>query len=304
MSFQLVDHLLKEGPANPMDKLVLVVIASFTDSKTGICNPSLAGIAERASMTERGARQIVRRLEAAGWLEIDVGGGRAGRSTYRINTERCSGFTDENTEHGSGYQNENPERGAPKPGTPCTDTRNVVHENPERGAPEPRYNQEENQEENREGGYPLPPAAFSDAVSETEGRLSQSTRRSSSSRRSEHHGEVLTPGDARELLDWLVESWPKKRPPKLAAAALEAVLLAGADPEEIEAGARAYLAERAADRRGAAAQVRFCAPLDKWLLDRRWLDHTAAPAEAVGGGDLGNGMSLAELIAAFGGGKL
>lgn len=119
MSFELVDAILKGGPERSADKLVLIAIASFQNAKTGRCDPSMAAVAERASMTERGARSIIRRLEADGWLSVSTGGGRAGCSTYHVNTERHSGFTGENPEHGSPFQNT-------KPGTPRHKTRNGI----------------------------------------------------------------------------------------------------------------------------------------------------------------------------------
>jgi len=153
MSFELVDTILKGGPERSAEKLVLIAIASFVNAKSGRCDPSMAAVAERASMTERGARSIIRRLEAEGWLSVSTGGGRAGCSTYQINTERHSGFTGGNPERGSPFQNE-------KPGTPCTETRNATTQNPERHSvnPEPRSAEprrtRKNKEEQGKGGTP------------------------------------------------------------------------------------------------------------------------------------------------------
>lgn len=234
--------------------------------------------------------------------------GLSGKAAERLremmgdeNTAGLRSFADENTANMRGFLQENP---ADEDGKPRKEDRKT---------PQPCGTYlPSNDLSNDHGGkppYPRGQAADPKEFSDAEPAASPFNAAGPyPARRSEEQlidGEVLTPGEADDLLAWLLEAWPKKRPPALAAAALEAVLLAGADPEEIEAGARAYLAERAADRRGGAAQVRFCAALDRWLTDRRWLDHTAAPAAAAGGGgDLGNGMSLNELIAAFGGGSL
>ncbi len=44
----------------------------------------MATIASKVCVTERGARNIVRRLEADGWLQTQVGRGRGGCNTYQI----------------------------------------------------------------------------------------------------------------------------------------------------------------------------------------------------------------------------
>jgi hypothetical protein len=77
-------------------------------------------------MTERGARGVLRRLEAGGWLSTSVGGGRGGSSRYTVLMQ--------NPEHKTGNFvpgiDQNPERDD-------TETRNVTTLNPEPRSAEP-----------------------------------------------------------------------------------------------------------------------------------------------------------------------
>jgi hypothetical protein len=254
VSYELVDAILKSGPSRSAEKLVLVAIASFVNSKTGRCDPSMAAVAERASMTERGARSIIRRLEVDGWLSVSTGGGRAGCSTYRINTERHSGFTSENPEHGSPFQDD-------KPGTPCTETRNATtqnperrSENPERRSPEPRRTKKKNQEEEpttrkcaRRGEQPLDTdSLFSDA-------------------------------DASRMFEAIFRGWIKRTGENDARRAFMKALSEGADLEAVARGAAAYIADRRRDRRGPAAVIQFTTPLARWLDDRGWETWASLP---------------------------
>ncbi len=43
------------------------------------------GIADKCAITKRGARKVVRQLEADGWLTVKVSGGRGNKSIYGIN---------------------------------------------------------------------------------------------------------------------------------------------------------------------------------------------------------------------------
>lgn len=102
----------------PNDRLVLLAIADFCDD-SGTAWPSIARVAEKCGMSDRGVRKIIRRLEHSGWLETDVGGGRRGCSEYRVKPG-----TEFPPEHRS-------------PGTPFPTPRNQSAENPEPGSPEP-----------------------------------------------------------------------------------------------------------------------------------------------------------------------
>lgn len=104
--------LWEDGPTDPTEKLVLLAIADHANDE-GMAYPSMAGIAAKCSLTERGARGIIRRLEASNWLLTKVGGGRGGKSVYHV-------LTAENRNEKPGMTN------------PECETRNVTTVNPER----------------------------------------------------------------------------------------------------------------------------------------------------------------------------
>lgn len=116
MSVFVMSWVWKNGPTEPTDRLVLLAIADHADDH-GRAYPSMSGIAEKACVTERGARGIVRRLEASGWISTKVGGGRGGKSHYTV------------------IMDENPERETrnAKPGNrnPERETRKLTTVNPE-----------------------------------------------------------------------------------------------------------------------------------------------------------------------------
>ena len=119
----------QHGPKEATERLVLLALADHANDD-GVAYPSVAGIAEKACCTERGARGILRRLEAGGWLVTKVGGGRGGKSNYTIrmleNPERSFPVNDNET------RNDIP--GMPNPER---ETRNVATVNPERGDTKP-----------------------------------------------------------------------------------------------------------------------------------------------------------------------
>jgi hypothetical protein len=122
VSVSAISWVFKNGPADTSERMVLLAIADYLPDG-GEWSPSMAGIAEKAGMTERGARGIIRRLEEGGWLTVKVGGGRGGKSTYRLNTDR-------NPEQQT--RNDKPGIANPEP-----QTRNVVTLNPERDDTKP-----------------------------------------------------------------------------------------------------------------------------------------------------------------------
>lgn len=95
MSIKVMSWVFEHGPSDPSERLVLLALADYA-SDNGEWSPSMVGIAQKAGMTERGARGVIRRLEAGGWIAVKVGGGRGGRSQYRVlmgqgNPERETG---------------------------------------------------------------------------------------------------------------------------------------------------------------------------------------------------------------------
>lgn len=102
----------------PGEKLVLLALADFAND-AGECWPSMEGIARKSSMTERGVRKIVRKLEDAGLVQTNVGGGRFGCSVYYLKP-------------GTSFP---PEHRSPR--NVSAETRNVSAQNPEPRSPEP-----------------------------------------------------------------------------------------------------------------------------------------------------------------------
>ena len=130
MSIDVTRWVWQNGPKDPTERMVLLAIADHCNG-AGEAYPSMIGIATKACLTERGARNVVRRLEAGGWLETRVGGGRGGKSNYRVlmrqNPEPQTGNVKPGTT--------NPEPDDTKPGTSQHKTRN------QRSAEPPRNHQ-------------------------------------------------------------------------------------------------------------------------------------------------------------------
>lgn len=78
---QIWDH----GPQNQGERFVLLALADFAND-AGECWPSIAGIRRKTCMSERGVQTVLRRLEDAGWLEVEAGGGRKNCNRYTIKT--------------------------------------------------------------------------------------------------------------------------------------------------------------------------------------------------------------------------
>lgn len=121
MSIRIMSRIWEAGPTDPMQRFVLLAIADHADDH-GRAYPSMIGIASKCGMTERGARGIIRKLEAGGFLETKVGGGRGGKSHYTVNPEG---------------QTRNDIPGMSKPGTTRHETRNDTTLNPEPRSAEP-----------------------------------------------------------------------------------------------------------------------------------------------------------------------
>jgi hypothetical protein len=88
----------------------------------------MATIAAKACVTDRGARNIVRRLEADGWLKTQVGRGRGGCNTYQVlmsSPEQRAG----NEVPGMAFR---PERDDALPGTALPFNRNAGSAEPSR----------------------------------------------------------------------------------------------------------------------------------------------------------------------------
>lgn len=120
-----MSQIWDNGPTDRAELVVMLALADYANDE-GECWPSMAGIAQKARMTERGAQKILRRLEKTCWLKIETGGGRGGKNHYVIldgNPEQHS----VNTEH---RMEEKPRTGEHKP-------RTGEQKTPNGGSPEP-----------------------------------------------------------------------------------------------------------------------------------------------------------------------
>ena len=128
MSVKALTWVWAHGPKEQSALLVMLALADFCNDE-GECWPSMASIAAKARLTERGAQKVIRRMEAQGHLSVDVGGGRKRCNVYRIAMR--------NPEH------ETPNHVHPEPRSPRTaehKPRTEVQETPNTGSPEPSRN--------------------------------------------------------------------------------------------------------------------------------------------------------------------
>lgn len=73
----------ESGPAKQADRFVLLAIADYANDD-GEAWPSIAGICRKTCMSERGVQGVIRRLEADGWLSVEVGNGRKNCNLYTV----------------------------------------------------------------------------------------------------------------------------------------------------------------------------------------------------------------------------
>jgi hypothetical protein len=85
MSIKIMSLVWDTGPSDKSEILVLLALADFCNDD-GECWPSVAGIARKARMTERGVQKIIARLVDVGWVSINQNSGRRGCNLYTIKT--------------------------------------------------------------------------------------------------------------------------------------------------------------------------------------------------------------------------
>ncbi len=110
-----------------VEKLVLLSLADQAND-TGLCWPSIATIAYRCGLSERGLRNVLDALAEAGQIRREQ---RAGRSTHYHVTPAPR------APHPGTACTPTPAPRAPHPGTTCTPPRHDVHSTPARGAGDP-----------------------------------------------------------------------------------------------------------------------------------------------------------------------
>jgi DNA-binding transcriptional MocR family regulator len=129
MSVKLMSRIWDEGPPSQAERFVLLAIADNA-SDAGVAYPSIASLARKTCMTERGIQKILRRLEAGGWLFTDAREGRKNCNLYTIFAAK-KGVPDPeqgslNPEHGSPQRGSlDPEHGSPEPSLTTIGTVNI-----------------------------------------------------------------------------------------------------------------------------------------------------------------------------------
>lgn len=115
MAINLMCAVLDRGPADLAEMAVLLAIADSADKDTGEAWPAQKTIARRARQSDRSVRNVLRRLQAAGWITWE--------KRLRANGSQASNvYTIELAKLG-----ETPRNGVPAP-------RNDVPPPPERGS--------------------------------------------------------------------------------------------------------------------------------------------------------------------------
>jgi len=77
--------VLRHSKLKPTERLVAVALADFMDATGGNCRPSHEGIATRTGLHRNAVGRALRRLEAAGWIDVEgpATPNQHARSTYR-----------------------------------------------------------------------------------------------------------------------------------------------------------------------------------------------------------------------------
>jgi hypothetical protein len=70
MSFEALTWAVKQNTANSGQKLVLLILANYTNPDTGQCNPSQKRLAEKCSMSHASVKRHIEALEQAGFLSV------------------------------------------------------------------------------------------------------------------------------------------------------------------------------------------------------------------------------------------
>lgn len=83
MSIKIMSLIWERGPQRQADRFVLLALADFANDD-GECFPAVTTVARKTCMSVRGVQQIMRRLEADGWLKTRLNAGRGGSNIYAI----------------------------------------------------------------------------------------------------------------------------------------------------------------------------------------------------------------------------
>jgi hypothetical protein len=101
---------------------VAVALTQWIGKHTGSCFPSVASIGAAVGMKERGTRQVIRQLEAGGWLAVKRTAGRTS-NVYMLATPTRHGGTGLTGHGDAGSNAANPASDGSQPGTEAPPTR-------------------------------------------------------------------------------------------------------------------------------------------------------------------------------------
>lgn len=107
MSLDVLTAIWRDPPCKGGDLLCLLAIADNADEH-GYAWPSVATIARKAAMGERGAQKCIKKLAEMGLISVKSGGGRNKTNAYQITTNGV----------GAGHKHQNPEQNTPPPSSP------------------------------------------------------------------------------------------------------------------------------------------------------------------------------------------
>jgi hypothetical protein len=257
MSIQAMQKVWHEADCSGSELLILLCLADHVGSdQEMVAWPSIALIARRSRMTERGAQKAIRRLEAKGLLAIEKGGGRSGTNRYRLHINPEPGFT--------GSEHENPE---PASGGEHGSGVNSETQNPELCDIKPRTPVHPNLRE------PLEPTP----LNPPRGKAGRSDVREQSS-------------SAKVQFDEFWNVYPRKTAKAAAKAKFLRLVRSGkVTADELIDGAERYAAEVAERGPAPDGRIPMCNPTT-WLSQGRWEDETAVP----NGEDVTAGMTPEE----------
>ena len=71
MSFEALTWAVKQNTANSGQKLVLLMLANYTNPDTGQCNPSQKRLAEKCCMSLASVKRHIESLEESGFLSVE-----------------------------------------------------------------------------------------------------------------------------------------------------------------------------------------------------------------------------------------
>ncbi len=177
---------------DPYERLIMLALSDHADDE-GRCYPSVARLAARSGMSERGVQNAITRLIDKGFVSVILNGGKRGANLYIVSPEPTRKQPE--PPHPVHPRTEcTPAPGAPHPRTRCTPT-------PAPGAPEPSFNHQEPPVKNKTREAKKP-----DEVSEALlAWASPQSVASFISYRKRHKAKALTPTGAKRLAGHLQE---------------------------------------------------------------------------------------------------